>query len=129
MRLKNLASEKSAWFVFTAGSESARFEIGLLTPGEERDIDSQTQRVHWDEQGRELTYDYNRKFFLVAMRGLLNWDPDDVLDQHDKPMPVTDANRDVLLNTVPGFEAWVRECMAKLTTEVAKAVEADEKNS
>jgi len=130
MRLKSLSTLKKAFFAYPGDQDGAKFEIGLLTPGEERDIQAAANRVEMgDSGGNNVVVDFTKASFLRAARCIRGWENVFHDDKAEKPMPCNEANKVKLLNTAPGFEAWVLEKYNELASEAAKAREEEEKNS
>lgn len=129
MRLKSISTLKKAWFVFEDDPDKAKFEIGVLSPGEEREVQSASSRMELGEAGNNLTFDHNKASFLRAVRCIRSWDGVFQDEKAEKALVCNDLNKSKLLNSVPGLEAWVIEKHNELTAEVAKAREEEEKNS
>lgn len=129
MRFKSLTTAKKAWFSYPDDPDEARFEIGLLTPGEEKEVQGATQKLELTGGGQSLSMDHTRASTLRAMRALKSWENVYDDDKGEKVMPCTDKNKLKMLHGVPGFEEWVNDKLGELASEVTKEAEADEKNS
>lgn len=129
MRLKSLTTLKKAFFDYPDDPDKARFEIGLLSPGEERDIQAAISKMEFGDGGNNVVVDHNKGAFLRAVKCIRRWENVFQDEDAEKVMVCNDQNKVKLLNGAPGFEAWVIEKYNELASEVAKAKEEEEKNS
>lgn len=125
---KKSKAPKSAWYTYQDG---VQFEISLLLPGQDRDIQSKTQKlVLGGKDGFVQEIDSSSGSLLRAQMALTNCRG--LKDEEDPDGPdvkMTEANKMRLLNGVPGFEAWVLSKYQDLAETYRLEQEEDEKNS
>lgn len=125
---KKSKAPKSAWYPYQDG---VQFEISLLQPGQERDIQAKTQKlVAGGKEGFVQEFDTSSASLMKAQMALTNCRG--LKDEDDPEGPdvkMTTANKMRLLNGVPGFEAWVIGKYQDLEESYRLEQEADEKNS
>jgi hypothetical protein len=129
MRLKSISALKKALFAYPDDPDKAKFEIGMLSPGEEKEVSQATSRMEMSGAGQTISMDYSRASTLRAMRAIKSWENVFSDAEGNKAMACNDKNKFKLLNEAPGFEEWVLEKLNELSAEVAKAKEEEEKNS
>ncbi|EHJ49493.1 hypothetical protein DFW101_3497 [Solidesulfovibrio carbinoliphilus subsp. oakridgensis] len=125
---KKSKAPKSAWYTYKDG---VQFEVSLLVPGQQRDINAKTQKiVAGGKDGFVQEFDTASASLMKAQMAITNCrglkDPDDA-DGPDVKM--TTANKMMLLNNEPDFEGWVLSKYADLEESYRLEQEADEKNS
>ena len=129
MRLKSLATLKKGWFDYENDPDHARFEIGVLTPGESREVDGATSKLLFSGGGQEVTLDHTKAATMRAVRALKRWENVFEDANGNKALPCNDANKLKLLNSIPGFEAWVLEKLTELNAKIEDEAAENEKNS
>ena len=128
MRLSKLAAPKKAFFDYPGDEDKARFEITLLTPKQEREINTRAQKVIAKESGGEMVFDTSTAGNLRASMALTDCEDLYFDEKSDKPEKMTATVRRKLLDEVPGFESWVLECYGKLREEYEAEQETERKN-
>lgn len=125
---KKSKAPKSAWYPYQDG---VQFEISLLLPGQDRDIQSKTTKlVAGGKDGFVQEFDTSSASLMKAQMALTNCRGLKDEDDPDGPdCKMTTANKLRLLNGVPGFEAWVISKYQDLEEAYRLEQEEDEKNS
>lgn len=133
MRIAKLTTKKKAWYQYPDDQDGARFEITVLTPGQQRGINSKVQKLVMDDGGTgsgEL--DAYLAGHLRAMTALTGWervyDSDDEAVA-DNALKFTATNKEKLLNGIPGFEMWILGKLGELTEAYNAELEEERKNS
>ena len=54
MRIAKLTTKKKAWYQYPDDQDGARFEITVLTPGQQRAINSKVQKLVMDDGGHRV---------------------------------------------------------------------------
>lgn len=129
MRVKSISELKKAWFDYPDDPDKSRFEIGVLSPGEEREIQASASRVEFSDGGSHIAVDYHRSGFLRAVKCIRNWENVFPKGGSGKVMPCNDQGKMNILNSEEGLQSWVLERLEEISAEVAKAKEEEEKNS
>ncbi len=129
MRLSKLTAPKKAFFDFPGDEDGARFEVTLLTPKQEREINTRAQKIVARDGGGEIVFDTATAAALRASMCLTDADNLYLDDKSEKPEKLTGSNKRRLLDEVPGFEGWVLECYGKLREEHEAEQEEERKNS
>lgn len=137
MRIVNATVKKSAWFEIEGDKDGSKFELTLLTPGQEREIASKAQRVTFKGDGGGMEIDPVLADSLRAQMALTNWD--NVFDDEAaaKVFNFSNVNKMKLLNNarikttdgVVDFQAWLLGKYQILKDEYDAEMEKERKNS
>lgn len=137
MRIVNAIVKKSGWFVVEGDKDGARFELTILSPGQEREIASKAQQVTYGGSGAVMEIDPVLADTLRVQMALTGWD--NVFDDAEatKPFLFNASNKAQLLNGariptedgVIDLTAWLLKQYQKLKEEYEAEQEKERKNS
>lgn len=138
MRVVNATVKKSGWFVVEGDKDGSKFELTILTPGQERTIASKVQRVAYrGTDGASMEIDPVQSDTMRVTMALTGWD--NVFDDAagTRPFLFNQENKVKLLNgariqTEEGIidlQAWLLKKYQLLREDYEAELENERKNS
>lgn len=139
MRIVTATVKKTAWFEIEGDKDGSRFELTLLTPGQEREIASKAQRVTFKggSEGGGMEIDPVLADSLRVQMALTNWDNVYEDEAAAKVFNFSNAHKMQMLNgaridTADGvvdLQAWLLGKYTILKDEYEAEKEKERKNS